>query len=711
MLGVGLILLILALFWCKRRDREYDSDDSFGTGGVPQGWSGVPTDDPDGPTSPVLYEKHRSFGHPGVAGIAGVGAGGVRIHDRPPQIGDEVFGGPIANIRDFEDDDRSVRTESTVSDEQSALLRSSRNGSQASRHGSWSRAGSLGGSLASINASTSSFGRLAATTMGAAAGGIGLLRGLGRGQVSSPSASHDSLNSPDTQRNVSGNTLEKHIGMGSGSPAPREREGSLGTSHPSSTRLGLRMSHANSSGGRTQPSSSDARQSSMEDDDLFFNPPHDRNRFSSSTHETECMTADTKGSGSGSLGSNSSSSRSWSSGSKGSKGSFPRSTRSNRVSTIPEESTPMPTPRIGGPIATGAGVNVNIGETFGIHPNESQETHASAASSYYESAESGDLAEFGGMNRRRRGPKFASNTSVDTFGGPYETPYDEDDPTVGRVPSLGRGSPARVGRGQSPAGPVRRWPLGAVPPAARSTASRNSMPAYIAAAANAAAANKRASLDSARTSYERPSMDRPSIEVRQPTLEPELQLQDRPGARGLMQPLGGLQRRAAPPDITTSGAIGGDMMLSPFGPTTATPTGSSFSHATHTDWTMSSGNVSTGPSATRSLGDLGSVGSADRPQVRLYNDFGAIDKASRSAPSLRPSDSSTSEHGSHGSRPRGSRPRNRSRLALETTQESAETSEKEPSSSGEENGAGGGGGGGRGRTLSGAFAWLTRRGQ
>ena len=707
-LGVGLILLILALFWYKRRDRRYDSDDSF-VSGAPQGWSGVPTDDPDGPSSPVLYEKHRSFGHPGVAGIAGVGAGGVRIHDRPPQIGDEVFGGPIANIRDFEDDDRSVRTESTVSDEQSALLRSSRNGSQVSRHGSWSRTGSLGDSFASINASTSSFGRLAATTMGAAAGGIGLLRSLGRGQVSSPSASHDSLNSPDAQRNVSGNTLEKHIGMGS--PASREREGSLGTSHPSSTRLGLRMSHANSSGGRTQPSSSDARQSSMEDDDLFFNPPFDRNRFSSSTHETEYMTADTKGSGSGSLGSNSSGSRSWSSGSKGSKGSFPRSTRSNRVSTIPEESTPMPTPRIGGPIATGAGVNVNIGDAFGMHPNESQETHASAASSYYESAESGDLAEFG-MNRRRRGPRYASNTSVDTFGGPYENAaYDEDDATVGRVPSLGRGSPARMGRGQSPAGPVRRWPLGAAPPAARSTAARSSMPAYIAAAANAAAANKRASLDSARTSYERPSMDRPSmdrpsIEVRQPTLESEMQLEDRPGARGLIQPLGGVKRRAAPPDITTGGAVGGDMMLSPFGPTTVTPTGSTFSHATHTDWTMSSGNVSTGPSATRSLGDLGSVGSADRPQVRLYNDFGAIDKASRSAPSLRPSDSSASEHGSHGSLPRGSRPRNRSRLALETTQESGESSEKEQSSSGED-----GGGGGRGRTLSGAFAWLTRRGQ
>lgn len=362
----------------------------------------------------------------------------------------------------------------------------------------------------------------------------------------------------------------------------------------------------------------------------------------------------------------------------------------------------MPTPHIGGPIATGAGVNVNIGQALGVHPNESQETHASAASSYYESAESGDLAEFG-MTRRHRGPRYASNTSVDTFGGAHEgSAHDEDEASAGHVPSLGRGSPARMNRGQSPAGPIRRWPLGAAPPASRSTAARSSMPAYIAAAANAAAVSKRASLDSARTSYERPStdrpsIDRPSIEVRQPTLESEWQLEDRPGARSLMQPLGGVKRHAAPPDITTGGVVGGDMMLSPFGPTTTTPTGSTFSHATHTDWTMSSGNVSTGPSATRSLGDLGSSGSADRPRVQLYNDFGAIDKASRSAPSLRPSDSSASD--------RGNRPRNRSRLALETTQESAERSEKEQSNSGEE------GGRVRGRTLSGAFAWLSRRGQ
>lgn len=637
------------------------------------------------------------------AGLAGVGAGGAAFLNRPTQTADGAFGGPIANIRDFEDDDRSVRTESTASDEQSALLRSSRNGSQVSRQGSWSRPGSFGGSLASINASTSSFGRLAAATaLGAATGGIGLLRGLGRGQASSSTASHDSLNSPDTPRNVSGNTLEKHIGLESPTPF----EGSLGASDPSSTRLGLGLSHANSSS-RTGLSS-DARRSSLDEDDLFYKAPQSNNRHSTSTYETEYLTAHSRPSesASGSLGSNSSGSRSWSSGSKGSKGSHPRSTRSNRVSTIPEESTPMPTPRIGGPIAAGAvGGAMAALSTFGADREGRHERHASdGTSSHYNPGESGDIGEFGMLPRRRRGPRFSSDTSVDTFGGPG---HDDDDPTIGRVPSLGRGSPA-ARRGQSPVGPVRRGP-----PAARSAGSAAqslaTAPGYIVAAAAAVQSQKRASFDSARTSFERPS-----IEIRQPTLESELQLEspDRPVVRGLMQPLGGVKRRAAPPDITTGGVVGGDMMLSPFGPTTATPSGSSLSHAgTPTDWTMSSGNASTGPSVTRSLGDLGSVGSSDRPRVHLYNDFGAFDKASRSAPSLRPGGSSEGSSEGHGSfgQPRGSAPRNRSRLAFETTQVPSEGSDRERRSSGAPSQEGDGGGG-RGRVLSGAFAWFTRRG-
>lgn len=720
-LGVGLILLLLVLLWYRRRERRYESDDSFGSGGVAPRWTGVPTDDPDRGTSPALGEKSRSLASPVLGGMAGIGAGGTPTRGQASQTGDESVGGPIANIRDFEDDDQSVRTESTVShDEHASLLHSSRNGSQASRLGSRSHPGSLGGSHASINASTSSFGRFGTTVGAAVAGSAGFLRrSIGMGEPSSPSRSRDSLNSPDTQRNVSGNTLEKHIGLSSPTPG----EGSVGA-QPSSAQLGPRMSRGNSSSGRTGHSS-DARPSSLEDDRLFYNAPQE-DRYSGSNYDTEYLSASSRRSASASdtMGSHSSGSRSshsHGSSSKSSKSSFPRSTRGNRVSTIPEEGTPMPTPSMGVPIAFGAGRGVTLDGhgDFGIHPNASRETQSSVASTQYESAHSGDLpmsegvdvGEFG-YRPKRRGPREASVTSVDTFGGGQH--YDDDEATVGRVPSLGRGSPSRAGRGQGPGGPAVRLWTQAARRSGPAIQSPKTAPGYIAAAAVAAQSQTRASLDSARTSYERPS-----IEVRQPTLESEQRLhgQGRFGAPELMQPPGGLKRRAAPPNITTGGAVGGDMMLSPFGPTTGTPTGSNFSHAgTPTDdWTVSSGNISTGPSATRSLGDLGSVGSRDSPRVRLFDEFGASNRASRSAPSLRPSGQSsdgTSEgHGSLGSQGRAgdSRPRNRSRLGLETTVESGEGSEKDGDSSSAASG-GGGEGGARWRA-SGAFEWtrLIRR--
>lgn len=283
-----------------------------------------------------------------------------------------------------------------------------------------SAAGSLAGSTSGLAGVGTALGAAAAAT-----GGVGLLRSLGLGRRPRTDSPTNVTDDGETTRNVSGNTMERMIGLvlpnrnskhsGSGSG---HRSGSGGTHHTTTT-----TTDAKRSSGGTSTSTYIA----VPDEELFYAPRPIMDRSADSNSEVYHSARSDRSSDydPGTVGTNGSNSSSGhSGGSRGSKSS--KSSRGLRGvggrvhSTILEES---------GPSVMYASGDLGL-----------PETPTSVSFSVYDSAGSGsldkegqDLGEFGtragGRGSRLALPTTSAaggyserNSSVGTFG----TPFDQD---------------------------------------------------------------------------------------------------------------------------------------------------------------------------------------------------------------------------------------------------------------------------------------------
>lgn len=678
-----LILLALLLWWLLRKKRERNQERrlaAFRSSGA--NWSAVPTADPAEKTTvrpPAGPAPAPTGGPPGFssglpAGAASTGnlaSGHLAVPAAGAGLAAGAAGGTVAaagadaaGVGAYEGSKRDSGSSgaTSVGDESSALLGSRAGSRPASSVGS--RGGGSG--LAGIGAGVAG-----------ALGGIGLLRGLGMGRR----PSGDTLSSErqaSGERSVSGNTMEKMIGVFKPSSRSGTRSGSGDTTTTTTDKDVKRSSGGTSSG----------VYAAVPEEDLFFNVPRPIMDRSGSGSEKYFSAESDPGLGSdnrrggrfvdpgstSSSGSRTTSSLSSgrshgsrSSGSKGSHGGF-RGAGGRVHSTIPEEALVA-----GAAGAAGAAVGAAVA---GAHYGESDLSLQSAYSSqsHYDSAGSGsngsreaakevDVGEFGGrvgpVGKRRvrvtpylppstRNSFTERNASVGTFG----TPFDQGSLASSEFLT------APAGRTPTPGAPDAPRPSTDSFGAPVTGHKRSASAELIMAAASEAVKRKRSgSYDRAMqrsgshdmtmqrsASHDRPAHRRTESEDPQ-RKTPSPAKHSRNASHSLVAPPPGIKRVAPSPVGTGAGFVsGGDMMLSPFGP------GSEPHTASTQPLTGSSKSQSPPHKSSRSAlammqrdgQPVGTTSSADgagrrgsAPRVTLYDEFGAVqDEASRSAPML-----------------------------------------------------------------------------
>jgi hypothetical protein len=288
---------------------------------------------------------------------------------------------------------------------------------------------------------------------GGAIAGLALLRSLGigrRGSSSSHSSGEGSL--AGSFRNVSGNTMEKMVGLGLVSTTSIAKQSRLSTQSGSQSHSGSGAKTTSSGSAAYLPYTDDelfykapfARESAhaVDSGDVYFSaesgPPTGSSGDKSSKPEEKHVPGEHGSIGSNS-GSNSSSGHSRRSGrSAGSKSS---SGRGPRVPTIPEHRVPS---SVGFTALAGLGGAAAAGVAYGTVTSSEYDQGTESGNSQYDSAGSGsasgesnapprrsvDITEFGSRQpRRRERPRdrtggfsgrswFEKNISVGTFGEP-----------------------------------------------------------------------------------------------------------------------------------------------------------------------------------------------------------------------------------------------------------------------------------------------------
>lgn len=554
---------------------------------------------------------------------------------------------------------------------------------------------------------------------GGAIAGVGLLRSLGIGRRPSYGSSRTSSSST---RNISGNTMEKVIGLvglspaiPSGSTQSQDRSASGGTTGQTGSTSGTTTDAKRSSGG-----TSTGAYVPIGDDDLFYAVPRPftSSPGTSSPNGSEAyFTADSQGnsgnSGStvhvrgehGSLGSNSGSSSEGSRRSGRSKASSGRGSGrgvTGRVhSTIPEEAAVV------GGMAAVAAAGAAFYAARRHHSDQDvydlrQDTASSSSPSQYDSAGSGsatdrsggsggpnrpsmDVTEFGQTRPRRRDRRFPPTTEVfvtQGSGGRGGT-YAQSNLSAGTFGTLDDESRPSVEFHSVPQGP--RPPL-AAPVAGTGPDNTSTLGSIVSGysggsgSVNDRPSLERPSLELALLGHSRTnSGDRPflaSVHKRSmsgsdrplPPVPPTAYSPSKMAARSephlLRTSMGGVRREGPGPlprRPLPSAIVGGDMMLSPFGPGRdgTTPLSSAQKQqeiaaqqmaARREAKALQRTSLSPGAGASRSVGDLSTShpsetassfdvssrrGSA--PRLTVYDEFGmnvTRPESSRSVPTL-----------------------------------------------------------------------------